>query len=156
MSHPDSVANDSSRVAGESDSVGSDIDTSSAKQVDVSGEYDKFRQRLLVTTLISSLVIAFTIVWFYPINVVMNYAIGSLVGLAYLRMLGRGVGRLGPASRSTGSASRLGLFAALIIVASQVDSLEILPIFLGFMTYKAALFVYAFQTLVPTRKTEVP
>ena len=153
MSQPTRVATDSSSVSDTSDSVDTGAESQPLPEVKSGGEYDKFRQQLLVTTLISSVVIAFTLAWFYSTNVVLNYATGSLVGLVYLRMLGRGVARLGPASRSTGSGARLALFAALIIIATRVDSLEILPIFFGFMTYKAALFVYAFQTLVPTRKS---
>ena len=154
MSQFTRVATDSSPVAdASSGSVDINVESQPLSEVTSGCEYDKFRQQLLVTTLICSVVIAFMLVWFYSTNVVMNYAIGSLVGLVYVRMLGRGVARLGPASRSTGSGARLALFAALIIVATRVESLEILPIFFGFMTYKAALFVYAFQTLVPTRKS---
>ena len=154
MSQPTRLATDSPQVAGASSSADSNAESLPLSEaVSSGGEYDKFKQQLLVTTLICSVVIAFTMAWFYPANVVMNYAIGSIVGLVYLRMLGRGVARLGPSSRSTGSGARLALFAALIIVATRVESLEILPIFFGFMTYKAALFVYAFQTLVPTRKS---
>lgn len=153
MSQPTDVATDSSPVSDNSDSVDIGPESQPPSEISSGGGYDEFRQQLLVTTLVCSVVIGFTLVWFYSTNVVMNYAIGSLVGLVYIRMLGRGVARLGPSSRSTGSGARLGLFAALIIVATRVDSLEILPIFFGFMTYKAALFVYAFQTLVPTRKS---
>ncbi|MEL7083139.1 MAG: hypothetical protein AAF268_03255 [Cyanobacteria bacterium P01_A01_bin.3] len=154
MSQPTRLATDSPQVADASSSANSNAESLPlSEEVPSGGEYDKFKRQLLVTTLICCAVIAFTMAWFYPTNVVMNYAIGSIVGLVYLRMLGRGVARLGPSSRSTGSGARLALFAALIIVATRVESLEILPIFFGFMTYKAALFVYAFQTLVPTRKS---
>ena len=156
MGHPASEANDSSRVPEEIDSISPVSESEPPSQVNSEGEYDKFRQHLLVTTLVTSLAICCTIVWFFPVNVVVNYAVGSLVGIVYLHMLGRGVARVGSASRSTGAPARLGLFALLIIVATQVKSLEVLPIFLGFMTFKAALFIYAFQTLVPSRKSKAP
>jgi ATP synthase protein I len=61
-------------------------------------------------------------------------------------MLGRDVERLG---QQTGlSKNRLAVFAGLIIVATQWKQLEIMPVFLGFLTYKAALIIYAIRTVV--------
>ena len=127
-----------------------DLNTSSE------GEYDQLRRRLSITTVMTSLLISGAIAWFYPIDVVTSYGLGSLVGLAYLRMLGRGVARLGATNRNTGTPARLGLFAVVIIISTQLNSLQVLPVFLGFITFKAALFIYAFQTLVPSRKSKAP
>ena len=166
MSQPTATGSDSYEPLSESETLLSESDSNAAEietdTVDLSdaqvgsGEYDRLRQRLLVTTLVSSAVIAVLIALFYPPNVAANYAIGCVGGLAYLRMLGRGVARLGPANGNTGGPARLALFAGLIIVASRVNSLEVLPVFFGFMTYKVALFVYAIQTLVPSRTSKAP
>lgn len=131
-------------------------EVSAQTQMQSGGEYDQLRHRLLVTTVATSAAIACLLAWFYPANIVANYLLGAAVGLVYLRMLGRGVARLGSANRQLGGPQRLALFAGLIIVATQVDSLQVLPIFFGFLTYKIALFVYAFQTLVPLRKSKAP
>jgi ATP synthase protein I len=51
------------------------------------------------------------------------------------------------------SSNRLALVAALLIVASQWQKLQILPVFLGFLTYKAAIIAYVIQTtLAPEQK----
>lgn len=75
-----------------------------------------------------------------------SFLSGAIVGVVYLRMLGRGVAELGK-SRSRLGVTRLALFVGLIVLATQVKSLQILPIFLGFMTYKVTLLIYLVQTL---------
>lgn len=63
-------------------------------------------------------------------RVAANYLLGAIVGVVYLRMLGRGVAELGK-SRSRLGVTRLALFVGLIVLATQVKSLQILPIFWG-------------------------
>jgi ATP synthase protein I len=62
-------------------------------------------------------------------------------------MLAKGVESLGREKAKVGK-NQLALFVGLIVVASQVDQLDILPIFLGFLTYKVALIVYTFSALL--------
>ncbi|BAQ62951.1 ATP synthase protein I2 [Geminocystis sp. NIES-3708] len=55
--------------------------------------------------------------------------------------MSREVERVGTSKRSIG-ATRLAIFAGLMIVATQRQQLQVIPIFLGFMTYKAAILFY--------------
>jgi len=127
--------------------------SSSPTQMDSSmQEYYQLKQTLLLVTLALTGII-FVSVWiFYSLGIALNYLIGACTGVVYLSMLAKDVERLGQQKRRP-SPSRFALFIGLFIVASQWQKLQILPIFLGFLTYKAALVVYVLQsTLHPTSK----
>ncbi|WP_017324771.1 ATP synthase subunit I [Synechococcus sp. PCC 7336] len=157
MSHSESIEAEPELISADASSTESPSETAPPlDRMQAGGEYSQLTQQLLVTTLACSIVIALSIAWIYPFNIVANYGLGAVFGLVYFRMLAKGVARLGPSNRRLGGPNRLVLFAALIVVATRVESLEVLPIFFGFMTYKAALFVYAIQTLVPSRKSDIP
>lgn len=97
--------------------------------------------------------IIFLSVWiFYSLNTALNYAIGACVGVVYLRLLAKDVERLGREKKSL-SQTRMALFVGLIIVATQWNQLNIIPIFLGFLTYKASLIIYVLRTtFLPSSK----
>jgi ATP synthase protein I len=56
-------------------------------------------------------------------------------------MLAKDVERLGREKQSL-SKTRLALLIVLILLASRWNQLQIMPIFLGFLTYKATLIIY--------------
>lgn len=109
------------------------------------GEYYQLQQEVLLIAIASAGVIFAVVCCFYPLEIALNYLLGAMVSLVYLRMLGKDVEKIG---REKGklSQNRLGVFALLIIVASQWEQLKILPIFLGFLTYKLALILYVIKT----------
>lgn len=110
-------------------------------------EYYKLQEDLLKVTLILTGIV-FVSVWiFYSLNIALNYLIGACTGVVYLRMLARNVAQLGR-ERSKLDSSRLALLVGVILVASRLDQLQIMPIFLGFMTYKAAVIFYMLQTSI--------
>ena len=113
------------------------------------GEYYRLQQTLLVITLGFSAVI-FVSVWLaYSLPTALNYLIGACTGVIYLRMLSRSVARLGRQTKGL-SSGRLALVALLLLVATQWDQLSLLPVFLGFLTYKAAVIAYMLWTVMPT------
>ncbi|MEB3209959.1 MAG: ATP synthase subunit I [Leptolyngbyaceae bacterium] len=114
------------------------------------GEYFRLQWELVAITAVLTIVIfVFTYV-FYTFNTALNYLIGALAGILYLRLLAKHVEQLGRERRKLGQ-TRLATFVVLILVASQLDQLEILPIFLGFLTYKASLIIYVLRTtLMPS------
>lgn len=106
--------------------------------------YQLYQQLLLITLVLSG--IAFIAVWiFYSANIALNYLLGACTGVIYLRMLAKDVERLGGDKQSI-SKNRLALVAGLIIIATKWHDLQVLPIFLGFLTYKATILVYMLQT----------
>lgn len=109
------------------------------------GEFYQLKQTLLLVTLALTGII-FISVWFiYSSSAALNYLLGGCVGVVYLRMLAKDIERIGGSKRSFGS-TRLALFVGLMIIAAERQQLQILPIFFGFMTYKAAIIIYVLQT----------
>jgi len=105
-------------------------------------QQDLFKVTLLITGIV------FVSVWiFYSLNVALNYFIGACTGVVYLRMLAKNVAQLGR-GKSRLSNTRLALLIGVILVASRVEQLEIMPIFLGFLTYKMALIFYMMRTAI--------
>jgi ATP synthase protein I len=104
-------------------------------------EFYQLYQELLVITLVLTGVIFASVWWFYSLNIALNYLLGACTGVVYLRMLAKDVERLGREKQSL-SKTRLALLVALILLASRWNQLQIMPIFLGFLTYKATLLIY--------------
>jgi ATP synthase protein I len=117
-------------------------------------EYHQLKQRFLLVTLAMTVII-FVSVWiFYSLDVALNYLLGACTGVVYLRMLAKDVERLGSENQRL-SKARFALFIGLIIVATRWHQLQIVPIFLGFLTYKATLIVYIVQSFMPPDSQKV-
>ncbi|MBC6431111.1 ATP synthase subunit I [Nostoc sp. HG1] len=116
-------------------------DTESGKSMQ---EFYELFQRLLLITLVLTGVI-FISVWIsYSLNIALNYLIGACTGVLYLKMLAKDVEQLGSEKTSL-SKTRFALFIGLIVLSTQLHELKVLPIFLGFLTYKVTLLVYTVQ-----------
>ncbi|ARV62012.1 hypothetical protein BZZ01_28340 [Nostocales cyanobacterium HT-58-2] len=102
--------------------------------------YQLYQELLLITLVLTGIV--FISVWiFYSLNIALNYLLGACTGVVYLRMLAKDVERLGNEKNQL-SKTRLALLVGIILLASRWNQLQILPIFLGFLTYKATLIIY--------------
>jgi len=122
------------------------VETSSTSVDDGMEEYNRLKFKLLAITIASGIIIGLAVWAWYGWNIALSYFVGALVGTAYFRMLTKGVDRLGTESNRLGF-TRLGLFVLLIAIAAKSDQLEVLPAFLGFMTYKVAVLVIVAQDL---------
>ncbi|BAZ46350.1 ATP synthase I [Chondrocystis sp. NIES-4102] len=120
---------------------------------DPMAEYYQLQQKLLLYTLALMGIIFVPVWYFYSLNIALNYLLGAGVGLVYLRMLGKEVESLGQPEQRLG-VKGLGIFIILIIVASKWQQLHILPVFLGFLTYKPAIVIYTFESVFGSAKTK--
>jgi ATP synthase protein I len=131
------------------DSLSEDVSQNGVSQSGVKdnsmNEFYHLQNKLLVITLVATGLIALSVWFAYSLNITLNYLLGAMGGLIYLKLLGRDVERLG---QETGisNGKRLAIFAGLIIIASKVQELHILPVFFGFLTYKIAIIIYTIQT----------
>ncbi|HSM84166.1 MAG TPA: ATP synthase subunit I [Nodosilinea sp.] len=110
-------------------------------------EYYQLQQNLLLTTLGFTGVIFFSVWLAYSLPIALNYLIGACGGVVYLRMLAKSVANIGRGSQRVGS-GRLALVVGLVLVATRWQQLEVVPVFLGFLTYKGALIAYTLWTAV--------
>lgn len=114
------------------------------------GEFYALRRELLVTTAAFGGVIFPAVWYFYDRNVALNYLLGAITGIVYLKLLGRNVERLGTEKQKVGQ-SHIAVLVGVLILSSRLDGLHIFPVFMGFLTYKATLLLYALRTyLRPT------
>ncbi|WP_255447995.1 ATP synthase subunit I [Picosynechococcus sp. PCC 11901] len=116
-------------------------------------EYYQLKQSIFFVTLAISGAIALLVWYFYSAQTAVSYLIGAGVGIIYLRQLAKSVEKISSTNPRTGS-GRLALFIGLIVIATQLEQLEILPAFLGFITYKLAIIVYVLpNSLLTADKT---
>ncbi|MCS6941763.1 MAG: ATP synthase subunit I [Geminocystis sp.] len=104
-------------------------------------EFYQLRNSLYLATGVIG-TISFLLVWFfYGSNTALNFLLGVCFSLVYINMLAREVERVGITKKRIG-ATRLAAFAALMILATKWQQLQVIPIFLGFLSYKGALLFY--------------
>ncbi|MFP4694041.1 MAG: ATP synthase subunit I [Halothece sp.] len=117
-------------------------------------EFYQLQRNLYFVMLGLTAVIFISVGLAYSLNTALNYLLGACAGLLYFRRLARDIEGLGVSKQGVGFGSvRLAIFIAVMVVATQLEKLAILPVFLGFMTYKAGIIVYVVQTtLFPQEK----
>lgn len=106
-------------------------------------EFYALRNELLWVTLVVSGIAFCCVWWFYDLSTAGSYLLGAFVGMVYLRMLARNVERLDYQTKL--GKNRLALFAVLIILACRLDQIQVLPVFLGFLTFKMAIVFYTLR-----------
>ena len=123
-------------------------------QTDFMKDYYQLQRTLMLLSIVLTIII-FTCVWiFHSLLLALNYFLGALVGIVYLKILAKEVEKVGTSQQKLGKKGLI-LIAAMIIVASQWQKLYIVPVFLGFLTYKIAIIAYTIQNvMVPAQKSD--
>ena len=123
-------------------------------QTDFMKDYYQLQRTLMLLSIVLAIII-FTCVWiFHSLLLALNYLLGALVGIVYLKILAKEVEKVGTSQQKLGKKGLI-LIAAMIIVASQWQKLYIVPVFLGFLTYKIAIIAYTIQNvMVPAQKSD--
>ncbi len=108
-------------------------------------EYYQLQKELYIWTFTLSGIAFFSVWWFYSLETALSYLIGSCAGVVYLRLLAKNVEGLGRDKKRL-SQTGLAVFIGVMILATQWKQLELVPIFLGFLTYKGAIIAYVLRT----------
>jgi len=105
-------------------------------------------QRTLFRVTVAVTGVAFIAIWVvYSLSTAASYMLGASVGMFYLNRLAKDVATVGSGGLQFGS-GRIALFIGLVVVATQLQSLQLVPAIFGFLTYKIAILIYAVQTAV--------
>ena len=107
-------------------------------------EFYKLYKEFLVITLVLTGIIFISVWIFYSLNIALSYLLGAITGMVYVRMLAKDVERISQESRQL-SKTRFALLVVITLLASRWHQLQIMPIFLGFLTYKATLIIYVIR-----------
>lgn len=131
-----------------------EVTEETAESGDSMDEYFQLKKSIFFVTLAATGIISVLVYISYSLDVAASYLLGAIVGIVYLRMLAKDVEKVSYSNPRTGS-GRLALFAGMIIIATQWDKLEVLPVFLGFLTYKLTIIFYILpNTLLRTQNSE--
>jgi ATP synthase protein I len=124
----------------------STLEESSVTSDNSMSEYQQLKLELYLITIGMTIVAFIAVVMVYGLRVALNYLLGAVAGVVYLRLLARDVDRIDNGNIRL-SQNRLALFMVLMIVAAKWHQLQVLPVFLGFLTYKAAILIYLLRTI---------
>lgn len=105
-------------------------------------DYTRLQRRILLATLILSAFAVVVAAFLFDRSTALSLAVGALAGMLYMRLLARSVARIGGDKRSVGK-SQLLVPIVLVLAASRLPFLEIVPSLVGFLLYKPALILQA-------------
>ena len=116
------------------------LDSSEKSSDEFTFEYTQLQLRIFRVTLILSAFAVLITAILFDIPASISLLIGACSGILYLRLLARGIGKLGKSSMSVSKVQLL-VPVLLFFAVSRVPQLELLPAFLGFLLYKPSLIV---------------
>jgi len=116
-------------------------------------DFYQLKNGLIISSAVIAGLVFGPVWWIYSLKVASSYLLGASVGVLYLRILAKNVEQLGTENTQVGK-GQLGVFVLLIVVAARWNQLEVLPVFLGFLTYKVGIFIFVLWTAVLSPSTD--
>ena len=104
--------------------------------------FHRFQSQLQLFTLVLAVPVVVVTAVLWGLGPSLSLALGAACALLYLRLLGRSVASLGPDSRGIGKIQLL-VPIVLVLGASRLPQLQLLPALLGFLLYKPAVILQA-------------
>ena len=117
-----------------------DSDSLASKPGVKSDEYVELQFRIYKLTLLFTLFAVGIAGFFWGTQACLSLLIGALSGVFYLRLLARGIGKLGTTTKMVGKIQLL-VPVLLVVAVSKTPQLDLLPALLGFLLYKPALII---------------
>ena len=117
-----------------------DSDSLASKPGLKSDEYVELQVRIYKLTLLLTLIAVAIAGFFFGTQACLSLLIGALSGVFYLRLLARGIGKLGTTTKMVGKIQLL-VPVLLVVAVSKTPQLDLLPALLGFLLYKPALII---------------
>ncbi len=120
------------------------LDLVSSKEVSPASidEYAQLQLRLILATLMVSAFAAAITTLFFELAITISLLFGAILGVLYLWLLARSIGKLGKVSRSV-SKIQLLVPVVLFLAVTRVPQLEFLPAIIGFLLYKPTMIAQA-------------
>ena len=117
-----------------------DSDSLASKSGVDSHEYVELQVRIYKLTVYLTLIAVAIAGFLFGTQACLSLFIGALSGVFYLRLLARGIGKLGTTTRMVGKIQLL-VPVLLVVAVSKTPQLDLLPALLGFLLYKPALII---------------
>jgi len=106
-------------------------------------EYYALQRRLQLIAAGLALLLFGAVCFLYSFNTALSYLLGAFTGMVYFHLLGRSVASLGGKPDRFANL-RFPVIVLALIISIKLQMLEMLPTFLGLMTFKVAIL---FDTL---------
>ena len=116
------------------------LDSSDQSSEEINPEYLQLQLRIFsLATLLTAFAVLIAVI-FFDAQTAISFLLGAFCGMLYLRLLARGIGKLG---KTTTSVSKVQLLVPVLLffLASRFPQLELWPSLLGFLIYKPSLIV---------------
>jgi len=106
----------------------------------LSDEYAQLQMRIFWVTIFLSAIAGGISSIFFDLLTTCSLLVGAFCGVLYLRLLARGIGKLGKSKRQVGKIQLI-VPVLLVVASSKLPQLELIPALLGFVLYKPSLIL---------------